>query len=591
LHKKFLEEDITGIDIMPFAAHLTTINLALQKLEEPTNFVRIASMDSLELSAGAKTENFKKEGIILTSLTTIIQKTMDDVREKTIRTKGTISINGKGKVFSIKPVDLVIMNPPFSDRNKLPKEYLKKLSNESNIGKILGNICGHQINLWGYFLALAHLLLKGGGKIAAVIPINIARGKDTKKIRDFIIDNYYIKYIVKPVKDIAFSESASFRDILLIAEKRKPNNSDITKIIFLKKSIKEIKEEDIMHLKNLDEKYFETRDVSYEEILKNRENLMPFLTSESIEKIFTRLISSKKLTKFDSSWIDIGLPYRPKGVAEGIFITTPFDESRVKRAFSIVLDSNSEEITIGIKSISDKIIKFKLKREEVKPALRTITGINTIKIPKQKLDYILIKRNDLYIKNLRKFNPKIPKSFPWNKHLKSNIINDGTNLVLPDKINLLSPNTHLISVMSEVKLYSIGPMLWYFKNTIFSEDELKILNLYLNSVLNIIQILLYKSETLGQHFRLLKSDWNLFKIINVNELSNHEKDILIQLFNRLENVEFPSILEQLKTNFSARVELDKTIFKILDFSDKEIDDWLPKIYNAIIEELQNYEKL
>ncbi len=110
-------------------------------------------------------------------------------------------------------------------------------------------------------------------------------------------------------------------------------------------------------------------------------------------------------------------------------------------------------------------------------------------------------------------------------------------------------------------------MLWYFKNTIFSEDELKILNLYLNSVLNIIQILLYKSETLGQDFRLLKSDWNLFKIINVNELSNHEKDILIQLFNRLENVEFPPILEQLKTNFSARVELDKTIFKILDFSD------------------------
>ena len=47
--------------------------------------------------------------------------------------------------------------------------------------------CGSQINLWGYFLALADDLIKDGGKIGAVIPINIARGKATEKIRNYII--------------------------------------------------------------------------------------------------------------------------------------------------------------------------------------------------------------------------------------------------------------------------------------------------------------------------------------------------------------------------------------------------------------------
>jgi len=43
------------------------------------------------------------------------------------------------------------------------------------------------------------------------------------------LENYHIKYIVKPVGDLAFSEGATFRDILLIAEKRKPRDDDITR--------------------------------------------------------------------------------------------------------------------------------------------------------------------------------------------------------------------------------------------------------------------------------------------------------------------------------------------------------------------------
>ncbi|MBC7092182.1 MAG: N-6 DNA methylase, partial [Nitrososphaeria archaeon] len=242
LHKKFVEEDLTGIDIMPFACHLTAINLALQRLEQITDLVRVARMDSLDVAAKLKLTEFKNKGILIKPFHETIQLTLDG-EKKSIKKLGTVSPAGKGAKFYLKPVNVVIMNPPFSDRDKLPKDYLDKLKKNE-----LGQKCGHQINLWGYFLSLADLILSQNGKIAAVLPINIARGGATEKIRNLLIENYHIKYIVKPIADLAFSESADFRDILLLAEKRKPKKEDITRIIFLKKSIKKIKENELQQI-------------------------------------------------------------------------------------------------------------------------------------------------------------------------------------------------------------------------------------------------------------------------------------------------------------------------------------------------------
>ncbi len=225
LHKRFIENDLTGIDIMPFAAHISAINLTMQNIEEETNIVRIATKDSLELVDALKTEDFKNKGKVIDTYTSSFQNTIDMINKINAKKEGAVSPEGKGSKFLLKPVDVVIMNPPFTDRYKMPKEMREKLKKNS-----LSNICGNQINLWGYFLALADLLLKPEGKIGAVIPINIARGGATEKIRNYLLENYHIRYIVKPVKDLAFSEGAAFRDILLILEKRKPKINDITKV-------------------------------------------------------------------------------------------------------------------------------------------------------------------------------------------------------------------------------------------------------------------------------------------------------------------------------------------------------------------------
>jgi len=586
LHKKFLEEDITGIDIMPFASHLTTINLSLQRLEQPTNVVRIARMDSLELTPKTKMKEFKK-GILLKPFTEEAQLTLIGER-LTVKKAGTVSPGGIGEEFYLKPVDLVIMNPPFSDRDKLPKDYIEKLKKMDELGKR----CGHQINLWGYFLALADLFLKSNGKIAAVVPINLARGGATEKIRDFIIKNYHIKYIIKPVADLAFSESAAFRDILLIAEKRTPKRSDITKIVFLKKSVRQMKEDEVTQVTSFNKEYVDIKEVSHEEILSNKENLMPFLSPEEIQNIFAKFIHSNKLVTFSGDLIDIGFPYRPKGVADGVFITNPSEKSRIKNAFSIVYEVGPKEIIVALKGIPKEIEKLKLGKDFVDFALRTNTGIKRISVTPKELDLILTKKNNDYVLSLGKLNRKIPSPFPWKEHLENNIVKDGYHLVIPRKIRLNSPNTHVVSIFSEEKLYSAGPSLWFFKDRRYSQEALKILNLYLNSILTIIQILLYKSETLGaEYFELMKSDWNLFKVIDVRKLDKAENQTLLRLFENISQVEFPCIIEQLEKRFWARLELDKTILEILGFSKKEIDELLPKVYDAILNELKSTKEM
>jgi hypothetical protein len=117
------------------------------------------------------------------------------------------------------------------------------------------------------------------------------------------------------------------------------------------------------------------------------------------------------------------------------------------------------------------------------------------------------------------------------------------------------------------------------------------MNLYFNSIVSLVQIISLKAETLGTYSRLLKQDWAQFRILNIRMLTEKEKENLLNLFEKLKEIEFPSLLDQFDKRFWARIELDKIILKILGFSDKEIENWLPKAYNAITNELKTLKEI
>ncbi|ENN96038.1 N-6 DNA methylase [Methanocaldococcus villosus KIN24-T80] len=762
LHRQFVERDISGIDIMPFAAHIAAMNLSLQNIDAETNRLRISVDDSINILKrllenkgrqeylvletvsselikvveslknrqttldaffnGIKRRNFNitiyvydtehaKEYIIsnkidrkviyvnnneniedinynqiailgisknnLDKLINILKKlenikdkfrnlTLNIVVDKNL-SEEVISIVNRVfynldtdvkiktiDVFTLTSADSIIMNPPFSDREKLPEEYREKL-NQLNYYKFIKENVGGQINLWGYFLALSHFLLKSNCKVGAVIPINIARGKATEKIRKFFLKNYHIRWLVKPVADLAFSEAAAFRDILFIAEKRKPKEDDITGIVFIKKSIrsseftteeakrivdelkllyKKAKEGEINHYEDPDG-FYEVYFVNYKTLIEHQENLMPLLKETGLEEDLMEVIlerAGEKLERLDESYIRQGFHTSPAGLSELVYITRPLDKSRIGRNVIMVLHSEDsafiyvvfkDKIKDLLKNFSgnnlEEFIKnhtkpdLKIPKDRVLPGLRTITGIKTIDIT-NKHDYIVIEdfmgfdkvvlMSKWKDKSLAK-DPTTRRRF-WDL-IKKKLENQLVYTATPEKFNIYSINTSVICVVSKVKtIYNQTFRVNTADNIIFSLTY----TLSFNSILGLTQVIRRISEATGEFVHLSTKDLETIYILDSNKLSDQEKQVLLNLFKEIKDIEFPSIMEQMKKGYEyikhfkdkswedlldytikndpgmyARIKLDYTILKIVGFNEDEIKDLLEKTYKTIYEEL------
>ncbi|BDH80247.1 hypothetical protein MTTB_p270 (plasmid) [Methanothermobacter tenebrarum] len=589
IHRRFLEEDLTGIDIMPFAAHITTINLAAQNIKQETNVVRVVTQDSLELAEKLRRGEFKDRGIRFSPYTVTVQQTLFGASNQK-ESKGTVSPEGKGEKFHLKPVDVVIMNPPFSDREKMPRYMLEKLKNNDT----LGGICGHKVNLWGYFIALADYLLKPGGRIGAVIPINIFRGEATEKIRKYLIENYKIEYIIKPEKNIAFSEDADFRDILLVARKEKPSREDKVRFVILNEDIHSLSLQDaakiVKHIKGslVSENRLDIVDYEYALIRENINNLMPLFgpTSTRTGQILSNFLSIIKkhaghlLRNLKKSEIREGFKPPFAGLSEMAFINNPsFGENRIKRAFLILEEDNRESVRFYIKKWPNRI--FKIGKSKLKPALRTLTDIKTFNIP-DNADYIITDKFKDYktVLKLSKFKDK--ENFTYDI-VRERIKGKWTYMVTARRFRPNSKNTYFFAFSSNKRI--IAPDT--FKCILLEKESAKINTLYLNSIMGITSLVLLREQTTEGYIDIREKDLVLFDIIDVNLLDREQKAELLRLYDELKGCEFPSLLDQFKDRFWGRTKLDKRLLEILGVPEDVIEEWLPKVYDAIVGELSH----
>jgi len=583
IHRRFLEKDISGIDIMPFASHITTINLAMQDIEQQTNLVRIASLDSLELAKQLKSKSFVKgKGFKISGFEKSIQHTLTGAQILT-KKQGSVSMQGKGSEFYLTPSDIVIMNPPFSDREKMPKEMRDKI----NGNEILNKTCGGQVNLWGLFLVLSDLLLKKGGKIGTVIPINIARGEATQDIRSFMLKNYTAKFIIKPLIDDAFSEGASFKDILYIAQKKKPDENDYTGIVSIRVSIKNLQQTEVLELvKQLSDCYenktdkqtteFEITFIKTLDLLNYEQNLMPLIgfSTQKNRRVLENFLdtikkkSRKQLIKINSELVSEGFHASPSGLSELVFVTRHTDDARIERAFMILKKEKNNSIEAQIKN-SEIILEIPVSK--VKPALRTLTGIKSFNA--ENVDYILTEQPAEFSKILS-FS-KWKGDFNWFEH-KKNVEKKMSFVVVGRRFRPNSKNTHLFAFYSKNKLLSPHT----FKNLNFENaKEALVQTLILNSSITIANILSFREQTTGGFTDIMESELRSFDVFNFSQLTKAQTAELEMLFQKLKS-------EQYENNNKDRRLLDSIILEVLGFNKQEIEHLLDKLYPAIVEELK-----
>lgn len=226
-HQEIMDQ-IHGIDINQFPAHLATMSLVSMNLGSFTKEVDLRVRDFFRFQAGQTNFSPKESKVELTGQTNIGKK----------------GLEGQGKLSfgtSVGKVDAIVMNPPYSRHQALGEEYKGFVREESLSGlKDKGKIkMGRRAGFYTYFMTHGTKFLKKNGRFGMIIQnpwLDVDYGKDVQK---FLLDNYKIKAIIGPQRH-RFIKTADVNTVIVLLEKEPENQArkenDI-KFVQLKHSI------------------------------------------------------------------------------------------------------------------------------------------------------------------------------------------------------------------------------------------------------------------------------------------------------------------------------------------------------------------
>jgi hypothetical protein len=181
------------------------------------------------------------------------------------------------------------------------------------------------------------------------------------------------------------------------------------------------------------------------------------------------------------------------------------------------------------------------------------------------------------VQNFKKHSGK------WKQYVESRF---GRFLV-SRRFNLSAIGTHFLAYYS--KAPTTGQNLWSLKGA--NDDEARILSLWFNSTLNLLQVYLHRVETEGAWMEINDGMLNDFLFFDISSLSKNEKKRLLDLFEKIGKTESPSILDQLRTQYAPRKELDTVLLQLLGYSSKETDQLLDYLYPALTNEIKKLKTL
>jgi len=607
-HKRFLEQDLTGIDIMPFAAHLAVVHLSLQALLYETEKVRVAVWDSTELKPGQTIPAIWSELKTAYRRPTLDMFAKGNLTQEAYVTKGAVTLEGVGgEKIPLEQADLIIMNPPFTRQERLPTDYKEALTK-----RLQGyeDYLHGQLGLYGYFIFLADKFIKKEGKIALVLPATVLRVKSAIGVRRLLAENYHIKHVITARQRLAFSESAKFREILLVASKVKSiedkggvkENIPKCTITILKRMPDSLDEARNWATKvktiafsigeTYEDKNFIAFQVSQEQLKALTENMFTLISvhNPSLIELWTKTTTKgkDKFSMFHNYLQDTkaemkrGIETARGGRVQSLTILA--DESMALKKSDVWVAQNiSQKSLIAKHRFLAKEIHIPL--DSLNRALRRAAYVSKLNVAGI-LDYVVSKKSRELEEFLKISTGKTNTRFVdnWGKYVEERL----GNLAIVRRLNIAAPGTILLAFYSSIPAAPPG-VAWSLQ--IPSEDDAKILALWFNSSLNIIQTIINRKETGGAYSQIDEYTLKEFQVLDTRKLSESERKTLLEAFDEVKDTDFPSILEQLKTKFPARLTMDEAVLRVLGFGDDEINRILDQLYTALANEIQQLKTL
>jgi type I restriction-modification system DNA methylase subunit len=581
-HARFLEQDLTGIDIMPFAAHLAAVHLSLQAPLYETQRVRLAVWDSTEATV--------RPGKIIPTISRELRKAYANPRldvfsdekarsqfsEEAYIKKGSVTPEGVGgDSISLESVDVVIMNPPFTRQERLPEEYKSKLTDRF---KPYSDVLTGQVGLHGYFILLADTFLKKDGRLAFVLPATVLRLQSLEGIRKFLVENYRLDYIITTEQRSAFSEAARFREMLLIATKTK-EALDASKCLFvnLKRIPVDAADSDFLTDEmissrsagqQLDDADLSTEFVEQSQLKTSTENWFDRISRHTEESLLDvcsqqaagRLQTLETLVDSRKGKIVRGIEHwtgKPVSVSSA-FVLSSERHAMKKDDRWILKETRRDSILVRDRFVD---VEIEVPRKATIPALRRPAGLQSMDISDD-MDYAIVSRftgdQQFFMKELVEKGKNLSNYVKkWREYLENRM----TRLNVSRRFNLSALNTSALAFYSEL---AVAPCKMFWAIQGLSGEDAKILALWFNSTINIAQILSRRAETEGAFMGLDQYILQRFLVLDPSKLEPDRRDQLLSVFDQCAKTKLPSIIEQLKTKNSVRRTIDLAVLEALE---------------------------
>ena len=519
IHKDLFEQ-LWGVEINQFPAHLSVMQLSMQDIETRSDDIHVIVNDF-----------FRMHGSSFFEAQTAIHE-------------------HKGSIDIIPEVDDVVGNPPYirqesiKDKNKIRKIALQDAAN-NNVDK--------KSNIYVYFFIYGLHFLKKNGKFGFITDNAWLDLRFGEGLEDFFKENCQINDIIYFDKNVF--EDALTNTCITILTKKKPDETEYVKFIRVKKVI------DIDELVRL----VKTTNHDYEDenikilLVKQKE-----LEEETKWSMFIRAPPIYKTLKSNAKFEQLSnlhkknndriseVRYAHKIGAERFFILTKEKarEWEIEPEFLRPVLQSPKQGT-GIKINKNRINKFMLVVNARKSKLR---GKNVLKyIEWGERTKIVLKRGKTKGEEVIGYQnvPSLKDKKIWYAYSESS----PAPILFPksfwDKYNIYLNDC----AQATDNIYEVTPK---------SNKDIQVLLAYLNSSINAFFMEVRGTIPGGRDLALMLYDVQKLPVLDPAKLSAEEKTKLIHAFNSLLNSQ-----EHKKDELPARNKLDQIVFEILGITDEK----------------------
>lgn len=610
IHQKFIQKELTGIDIMPFSAHLAAVNLALLGLPHKSDILRIAIGDSTKRKPGDTIEPAREVLKEAFKSRTLADYLANNVQPKKSKVQaGAVALDDKGaQAILLEKADVVIMNPPFTSCDNLPQEYKKELKRRFENPRAYSNCLTGKLSFQAYFLLLADRFLEKDGRLACVLPFSTFVGKAFKNIDEYLVKKYSVKCIICGLGRSAYSDNTSLTEILLVAKKTIPSKSHPFVLVATKTPPTEWSDNDVIFIQEQIDKTEETGQKIETELAITESFIQSDLTKAnkglnqlvlSFDKAFTQTIetlhkhykTSGKVNLFadiakTANYDLFAYELRIKGGAYygSSALSISASEKRMKKNVDVLVYSDSNSRTLRATNRFTKQIT-EIPISHVTGQIRRFSEIDHMDIT-QDQEFIINSHFNGLINLLESIYPKDEATI-FEKRIKQDWakkINHGTsNFAFVRRINLAAPGTKLLALFSDTPRF-LSANCWGIRN--LEGDDGKIMCLWFNSTLFLMEILSKHSPTEGSWGQLDERYILMMNCLNPKNISSEERQTLLNLFNEMQTKSFPSLFRQLSAPFDLRNKIDTAFLAIIGIKENQ-QNILEKMRKSAFERIKS----